>query len=399
MPVKLTIPGSKSIANRALALNFLTGNKTKIKNIPECDDTKYMIDGLKKLKFKSPKVKIYTGNAGTATRFLTAIATLTEKTVVIDGDRRMRERPIEELTKALNTLGAKIETTKGHLPITINPSKLIGGKIKLPGNISSQYLSAILMATAFAEKPSTISIEQKLYSKPYIDITIKVMESFGIKIANKNFSQFTVTPKNPRAVPKIYTIESDASSASYPGAHAALRPSTSVILTKLNNKSIQGDIKFLQYLKKMGCKITSHQKENTLIIGPKQLKALGTIDMNSTPDLVMTFAILAAFAKGKTTIKNIANLRIKESDRIEALENELKKIGTQVKTGPDWIEIQGPTPASAKKISIKTYNDHRIAMSFAILQGIFPNFTIQNPNCVSKSYTTFWGDLKKLNKS
>ncbi|OGJ42559.1 hypothetical protein A3B60_01565 [Candidatus Peregrinibacteria bacterium RIFCSPLOWO2_01_FULL_39_12] len=222
-------------------------------------------------------------------------------------------------------------------------------------------------------------------------------------------------------------MESDASSASYIGAYSALHPNKTILLKNICKNSMQGDIKFLSYLKKMGCKIIE-QKNGTLVKGTSKLKPLGTVDMNETPDLVMTFAVLALFTKGKTKIINIKNLRIKETDRIIALENEIKKLAkfyrlsVKVKTGQDWIEITGsgqhekiristkssahsPTtwplilPREDSSISIETYNDHRMAMSFGILTDLFRNLTIENPNCVSKSYTTFWKDLKKISKT
>lgn len=418
MEIKISVPGSKSIANRALLLNALTGNRTKLKNLPQCDDTKYMIQGLKKLASKNPKIR--TGNAGTTTRFLTAYATLLNKKVTIDGDKRMRERPIQALVDALNQLGTKVETKNGCPPVTIYPKKPVGGEVRLPGNISSQYLSGILMIAAFCHQKTTITIEQKLYSRPYVEMTIKLMKSFGIKITNKNFRQFVMHPQIPKP-PSIYDIEADASSASYIGAFAALNSKKSVILKNINKKSIQGDIKFLDYLKKMGCTV-KQMSADTKIQGPKKLKSLGTVNMNETPDLVMTFAVLAAFANGRTKITNIGNLRIKETDRLKALENELKKLGVKVQTGRDYIEIEGincqtitgdrhaASPKGERSVHsdtrtkkrrfaslrVSTYNDHRIAMAFGILTTKFPQIKIENPNCVSKSYTTFWHDLKKL---
>ncbi len=419
MPISLSIPGSKSITNRALLLAALSEGKTVIKNSGFCDDTNYMIKGLKKLgiklqqkgknitvtgnggKFKKQKktVKIYTGNAGTTTRFLTALATLTENKIVIDGDKRMRERPISELVNALNQLGAKIKSKNGYLPLQIDPKKIIGGKISLNGNISSQYLSAILMIAPLAKEKITVKIEQKLCSRPYVNITLEAMKRFGIKSLNKNFNQFEIKPQKYKAQ-KTFTVDSDASATSYPAAYIALHPEKKLNLKNLNLKSLQGDIKFIEYLKKMGCKVSEIEKSTT-IKGPEKLKSLETIDMNETPDLVMTFAILSLFADKKTRITNIGNLRIKETDRINALQKELKKLGAKVKTGKDWIEI---FPLKTQKnrnnnISIKTYNDHRIAMAFAILKDTFPNLTIENPKCVSKSYPTFWQDLKKLSKS
>lgn len=491
--VCVEVPGSKSLSNRALILSVLCNKQTTLKNVALCDDTNYMIKALKqlgikihqdgttlkiqgilqngKLNFSKKKktIRIFTGNAGTTTRFLTALAPLTGNEIIIDGDARMRERPIKELVKALNSLGAKIKSSKGCPPLKIQSSVLNGGEISLPGNISSQYLSAILMVAPFATEKTTINIEQKLCSKPYISMTLKMMEEFGLKVVNKKFRQFIIEPVtqtnqgtarkteklcnqisqrgNDQNIPigkktekiqkifeKTYTIESDASSASYFGAYAALHPEKKILLKNIHKNSLQGDIKFLEYLKKMGCK-TIEQKNGTIIQGPRKLKSLGAIDMNETPDLVMTFAVLALFTRGNTKITNIGNLRIKETDRLVALENEIKKLANALnlkkliaaKIGKDWIEIyrlksvpgdklknkdnnsqfdqiyrlESPDVGESQEKSaisqaiINTYNDHRIAMSFGILTDIFPFLKIENPSCVSKSYTTFWKDLKK----
>lgn len=394
--IKILVPGSKSIAARAIILSALHDKKIKLKNIPKCDDTKYLINALKELenqKFaKDKNIKIFTGNAGTTTRFLTAFCALKispkqKGTITIYGDKRMNERPIKELTSALNQLGAKIETAGGKEkdcpPIKINPSELIGGKVKIRGDISSQYISALMMIGKSTKKKTTIEIEKKLCSKPYMKITEKLIKDFE----NKNLKEFT--------------IESDASSASYIGEYALLNPEKKIILENITKKSIQGDIKFLEYLSKMGCKIIEH-KNCTEIEGTGTIKPLGNIDLNETPDLVMTFAVLAIFANGTTKITNIGNLRIKETDRLQALENEIKKFGIEVKTGKDFIEIHGNPKLISKKhkspILINTYNDHRIAMAFGILKSKIPKLKIENPKCVSKSYPTFWRDLIKLQK-
>lgn len=431
MPIKIAIPGSKSHSNRALILATLSSGTTTLKNVAICDDTNYMVANLKKLgvkihqngetikitgvyrngKLNFPKSKkiitLYTGNAGTTTRFLTAHATLTGNEIIIDGDARMRERPIAELTKTLNKIGAKIETKNDCPPVHIYPQIPEGGEINLPGNISSQYLSALLMIAPFAQKKITINISKELCSKPYIAMTLKVIKEFGLKVSHKNFQKFIITPNQKAKTQKNFTVESDASSASYFGAYAALY-SKKILLQNIQKNSLQGDIKFLQYLKKMGCKI-SENKLGTIVSGPEKLKSLGTIDMNETPDLVMTFAVLALFTPGTTRITNIANLRIKETDRIQALENELKKLGATVKTGKDWIEIEtvpGDQSEIKSKISqtspqihISTYNDHRIAMAFGILTDLIPNLKIENPSCVSKSYPNFWKDLKKISNA
>jgi 3-phosphoshikimate 1-carboxyvinyltransferase len=276
---------------------------------------------------------------------------------------------------------------------------LEGGNTNLTSNISSQYLSALLMVSPFAKTETTINIEGALVSKPYIEMTIKIMEKFGIEILNNNFAQFEIKKAKPSInKPKSLVIESDTSSASYIGAFAALNPKIKILLKNIHENSIQGDIKFLEYLQTMGCK-TSTTKNGIIIQGPAKLLPLGSLDMNTTPDLVMTFAVLSMFTEGKTTLANIGNLRVKESDRLSALKTEIRKFGIQVHTGPDFIEIHGNLKLLSSKpkspITIETYDDHRIAMAFGILKNHLP-IKIQNPSCVNKSYKTFWLDLNKL---
>ncbi len=419
---ELSIPGSKSLSNRALILASLAEGKTTLQNVADCDDTRFMLEGLRKFGIKvtkkqqlltidgtncdfgkpcSRRIEIYSGNAGTTTRFLTALSTLSGQNVIIDGDERMRERPIEALCQALNKLEASCKTTKGCPPIKIGSKKLIGGKITLPGNISSQYLSALLMVATKAKEKTTITIDKELCSKPYVLMTMDMIEKFGGKVKNNNFEQFTVPADQKLQAVTNLTIESDASSASYPGAYAALHPEISLKLKNINTGSIQGDIKFLEFLQTMGCQIESNNQD-TLIHGPKNLKSLGEIDMNTTPDLVMTFAVLAMFSEGTTKLTNIANLKIKETDRLIALENEISKFGIKVSSGTDYLKVNGDPQKlkdlkkSNSPIHIKTYNDHRLAMCFGILIDILPQIEIENPDCVSKSYSTFWSDLTLL---
>ncbi|MFA5820773.1 MAG: 3-phosphoshikimate 1-carboxyvinyltransferase [Candidatus Gracilibacteria bacterium] len=397
MPVIIKVPGSKSITNRALTLAALSKQTTTIKNAAICDDSHYMAQALNNLGIPTkqkadtitvsgrpfPKqrktIHLYTENAGTATRFLTALATLTNNKVIIDGNTRMRCRPIQALADALNQLGTKVQTTNGYPPVTVLPSLPKGNSVKIRGDISSQFISAIMMI-ALPFRGTKIHIEQEIYSKPYIALTKQVIKEF-------------------QKHPKTYTVESDASSAAYISAFAAIHPNTEIILENIFPNSKQGDIKFLRYFQKLGLKITTHSK-GTLISSPKQLKSLRTVDMNATPDLVMIFAVLAAITKGTTKITNIANLRIKETDRIQALKNELSKLKIKVKTTNSSITIIGnPNLQINKKVLINSYDDHRIAMAFGILQSRFPNLKIKNPNCVSKSYPTFWTDLKTLQNS
>ncbi|MFA4891271.1 MAG: 3-phosphoshikimate 1-carboxyvinyltransferase, partial [Candidatus Gracilibacteria bacterium] len=333
--------------------------------------------------------RVYLGNAGTAVRFLTALATYTNSKSVITCSKRMRQRPMAPLLKAV---------------------KSIGGKIKIPGNISSQFISALLMISPLAKTPTTIKITGEIFSKPYIKITLNLMRKFGIKATHdKELRNFKIAP-NQKFKPCDLFIEGDASSASYLGEYAALKSIAQhspqqVTIGNIPHNSIQGDIAFISYLRKMGCKI-SHKKNLIKIESPTKLKPLGEIDMNKTPDLVPTFAVLAALAPGTTKITNIANLRIKESDRISALAENLRKIGTKVKTGKDFIEIHGDSSlvaaccTSAPTSRVAVYNDHRIAMAFGVLKKtILPRLKIENPSVVKKSYPEFWSDLNKLNRS
>ncbi len=394
--LKIRIAGSKSITNRALLLNYLTVNKTKIHNLARSTDSDYLLACLKKIKTAT---EFYTHNAGTTTRFLTALATLLERSVTITGDARMNQRPIKELTDALNQLGAKTEPSKnGCPPIKIHAQKLQGGKATIRGDISSQYLTALLLVLPFAENDSEITIKDDLCSKPYVDITLKLLKEFDLKVKNENYQKFLIKGKQKGQPPKTYTIEPDMSSASYPAAYAALHPNKPVHLENIFKKSIQGDIAFLKLLRKMGCR-TTETATGTTIQGPKTLKPLGEISMNDCPDLVMTFAVLAAFANGKTKITNVENLRIKESDRLNALKTELNRLGIKTTTTKSSITIDGaPQRPLNPNIEVHTYEDHRIAMSFALLQDLAKNLTIENPTCTEKSYKTFWQDLKKLQK-
>jgi 3-phosphoshikimate 1-carboxyvinyltransferase len=404
--MQIKLKGSKSITNRALALSYLA--KTRLLNIGECEDTLYMKAGLSRLRKAKPG-RLFLGNAGTAVRFLTSLAATSNKQVTITGSKRMHERPIKQLTDALTKLGAKLEPSQtGCPPINIQPSTLKGGTVEIPGNISSQYITSLLLVSPLMEKGLTIRIKGELTSKPYVEMTIKLLEKFNVKTTTtKTFSTIKVKSGQKLKAPKSGSlfIEGDASSASYLGAYSALNPTKPVTIKNIPKKSIQGDLEFTNHLHKMGCKI-SH-KENTIQIqGPETLKGLGTVDMNTTPDLVMTFAILATVTPGTTRLTNIANLRIKECDRLKALKTELEKLETKVTTGKDYIKIKGEPLEDFiarnhhKKISINTYDDHRIAMAFGVLKKtILPNLKIKTPHIVRKSYPEFWSDLNKLNRN
>ena len=408
--LKIRVPGSKSITNRALVLASLAKGKSKIISPLESDDTKYLLNALSSCRIKcdkkgetleinglggsfaSPKNELFIGNAGTTMRFLTSLLCFGKGSYHITCENRMKERPIKDLVEALTSLGASIEYTekKGYPPLKINGSKLRGDKITIAGTKSSQYISSILMISPLLENGLTIDIEGDLVSKPYIDTTINTMADFGIEIENKDYQKFIIKP-GQKYKKRKYLIQGDASSASYFMGAAAICSGECEILN-VGHMCNQGDINFAFLLEKMGAHVKV-KKHSTIIKSGGNLKGI-TCDLNSTPDVVQTLAVVALYAEGETLIKNVYNLRIKETDRLLALETELIKIGADVKTGEDWIKITPKT--SYKPAEIETYNDHRMAMSFA-LAGLKTNgIRILNPEVVSKSYPDFFKDFEKL---
>ncbi|WP_343183867.1 3-phosphoshikimate 1-carboxyvinyltransferase [Buchnera aphidicola (Ceratovacuna keduensis)] len=406
---EIDLPGSKSISNRVLLLSSLSNGKTLIKNFLFSEDTEHMIIALKKIGFLiecdivkntilivgskkkfnfKKKISIFLGNAGTAMRPLISIFSLYNNNVKLYGNSRMNCRPIKHLVEALRYGGAKIkyENIYGFPPITLLGG-FSGGKIYLNGKISSQFLTSILIASPLAKNNTEIFIKKKLVSKPYVNITIKLMKIFGIKVFNKNYSYFKIHGNQNYISPKIFFVEGDASSASYFLAAAAIKGG-SVKVNGIGKKSIQGDVKFVKILKKMGSNITINK--NNIIVKRGFLKSI-ELDMNNMPDVAMTVAILALFSKGKTIIKNIYNWRVKETDRISAMSSELKKIGAIIKEGKDFIEINPPEEFIS--CNIKTYEDHRMAMCFSLIALSEKKITILNPNCVNKTFPEYFKNL------
>jgi 3-phosphoshikimate 1-carboxyvinyltransferase len=367
--MKLRVPSSKSITQRALTITALTKGKTEIINPLFSEDTEYLINAFNNL---GTTKKVSLGNNGTGVRFLTAFCTITNFTATITGNKRMQSRPIKDLVTALNQLGAKVSCENGCPPVTIEGKGTIkGGNIKLKGNLSSQYLSAILLIAPHAQNDVTIEIIGELTSKPYIDITIDVMKAFGVKVQNGNYKKFKVKAGQEYS-PRKFEVEGDASSATYFQAIAHLKK-IPLEITNLPNTTAQPDAKFKK------------------LLTDKPIKA----DLNNMPDTVPLAAAVAALTKGKSRLTNIANLRIKECDRIAVMQSELKKIGIQTNSGKDWLEIEG-NPDAIKPATIDPHNDHRIAMAFAVIKAIHPKIRIKNPSCVKKSYPNFWEDFKKI---
>ncbi|MFH2028364.1 MAG: 3-phosphoshikimate 1-carboxyvinyltransferase [Nanoarchaeota archaeon] len=402
------VPGSKSYTNRALPIAALADGKSVLRNVLFSDDTKYMVQALKEFgikvsqeannfivsgksgKLKKPNKDIFLGNAGTATRFLTTLSALVGDEVTITGDERMQERPIQDLLDALKKLGVNaISKNNNRCPPVLVKGPLIGGSTKLNGNISSQYLSSILMASPYAKKQVQVEIEGELTSKSYIDITLDIMHQFDVTVENDNYKKFSI--QNQEYRPKNYNIEGDASNASYFFGAAAITKGK-VRVENLNPDSAQGDINFPEVLKKMGCKV--RRGEGWIEVEGTDLKGID-IDMNQMPDTVQTLAVVAAFAEGKTKITNVENLRVKETDRILALTTELRKIGAKVDELKDGLTI---TPNKLHGAEIDTYNDHRMAMAFAISGLNISGIKIKNPECVNKSFPGYFKEFDRLYK-
>lgn len=408
----LAVPGSKSLSNRALLISALAEGKSQIHNCLRSDDTDVMIKALKLLgvritqkkdiievqglggRFRKPAQNIDIHNAGTAMRFLTAALAATGTNAVLSGDTRMCQRPIADLVNALNNQGAIIiyGQKNGYPPLKITgESQLSGGETAIKGNLSSQYLSALLMAAPFAKKPLKIKVKGPLVSASYIDLTLQIMRDFGIKCQNSNNREFFIDKE--KYLPRKYVVEADASSASYFFAIAALNEGK-ITVKNLRRDSLQGDIHFLDVLEKMGCRIEENAN-GICATGPKKLKPLGTINLNHMPDSAMTVAILAAATNGESELTHLGNLRIKETDRLAALSHELQKIGISAKETVKGLKIIGQ-PQKIKPAPINTYRDHRMAMCFAVLGTRFPGISILDPDCVNKTYPDFWRDLNKI---
>ncbi|NPV03009.1 MAG: 3-phosphoshikimate 1-carboxyvinyltransferase [Brevinematales bacterium] len=408
------LPGSKSITNRTLIISCLAGGTTLLRNFLLSDDTTYMLQALQemghKIDLNEAKKEcevtgngpfrsyeridnFFIGNAGTAMRFLTSYLSLGEGMFRIDGDSRMRQRPIQDLIDALNQLGCNVRTEheNGNPPVIIKAKGLPGGTCSIVGKNSSQYISSILMSAPYAKSPVVLTTDDAA-SKPYIDMTVGMMKQFGAKISRSEYRSFEVLPGSYKMVPK-YEIEPDASTASYFLAAAAIIGGD-VEIGGLSRDSIQGDTGFADVLEKMGCAV--EWKESSLTLrSDRRLQGID-IDMNSIPDMVLTLAVVALFADSPTRIRNVANLRIKESDRIKALSTELKKLGARVNEWDDGLEIF-PNILPGEKYhgaSIQTYNDHRVAMSFAVAGLRIEGVIIENPSCVSKTFPEFFDTLE-----
>lgn len=413
---QVTLPGSKSITNRILLLSAIADGKTTIKHALESDDTHHMIEALKILQvdliqkdngdilihgthgqFKNKSAEIFLGNAGTAFRPLTAALSFSQGNYKLTGVPRMHERPIKDLVDALLQLNANVSylNQEGYPPIIISPSKIItGGPIKIKGDISSQFLTALLMAVPLTKKEVSIEIVGDLISKPYIDITLNLMSRFGVDVKKIDWQHFIIPDSSVYLSPGEIFVEGDASSASYFLAAGALAGDIEV--KGIGTNSIQGDVKFTEALALMGAKIVIHETS----IKVSKVTALQAInlDCNHIPDAAMTLAVLALFAKGITKLHNIGSWRIKETDRIKAMATELRKLGADIIEGEDFIEITPPLQIK-ENVEIDTYEDHRMAMCFSLVSLKNIPITINDPACVNKTFPTFFDVLGSIVKT
>lgn len=405
----VNLPGSKSVSNRALLLAALAHGTTRLTNLLDSDDIRHMLTALQSLgvryelsadktqcvvqglgrAFASKEpLQLFLGNAGTAMRPLCAALCLGSGEFTLTGEPRMEERPIGHLVDALREAGAQIHYLKneGYPPLTIEAKGLWGGEVHINGSVSSQFLTAFLMAAPLAAGDTRIKIQGELVSKPYIDITLHIMQQFGVLIEHDNYQTFYIKGNQSYQSPGDFLVEGDASSASYFLAAGAIKGRVKV--TGIGRRSIQGDIRFADVLEKMGAKIT--WGDDYILAEQGELKGVD-LDLNHIPDAAMTIATTALFAQGKTIIRNIYNWRVKETDRLTAMATELRKLGVEVVEGEDFIEVT--PPAHLKHAAIDTYNDHRIAMCFSLVSLSDTPVTINDPGCTSKTFPDYFDKL------
>lgn len=411
-PVRATVrpPGSKSITNRALVCAALAEGTSTLAGALDSEDTQVMANALRQLgiaiehdaaarsltvhgqggTIAMPPANLYVANSGTTIRFLAAMVSLGSGSFRFDGTPRMRERPIGDLIESLRQLGvdARCEAVEGFPPVMVKATGLPGGEATIRGDVSSQFLSGLLMAAPYARQPVTLSVTGTLVSQPYVHMTLAVMEAFGVDVSHDGLRRFDV-PAGVRYRGCRYAIEPDASAASYFFAAAAITGGE-VTVEGLSRASLQGDVAFVDALAQMGCRV-GHGDDRITVTGGK-LRGI-TIDMNAVSDTVQTLAAVALFAAGPTTITGVGHIRHKETDRIGALATELRKLGATVDELPDGLRI---TPGPLHAASIDTYQDHRMAMSLALVGLSQPGVVIRDPDCTAKTYPGFFEDLGRL---
>src|SRR5579871_2992095 len=412
---KVRVPSSKSITNRALVLAALSDNSygCVLRGVLHSEDTEVMASALTRLGFEvyadwqadevsivRPQTvddviplshaELFVANSGTTMRFLTAMVSLGKGRYRLDGIPRMRERPIEDLLRALRQLGAQAQSENGNgcPPVLISANGLSGGHVRIKGDISSQFLSALLLTVPFAQNDTIIEVDGKLVSWPYVAMTVEMLQRWGLEVEAKDGVRFRIPGRQESGL-GVFDIEPDASAASYFWAAAAITGGQ-IRVADLTMHSLQGDVRFVEVLEEMGCTIFRGDSGITVRGGP--LHGID-VDMNDISDTVMTLAAVACFAEGPTTIRNVAHIRHKETDRLAALTTELRRVGAGVEEFADGLTI---TPRPLHGAEIETYNDHRMAMSMALIGLRVPGIVVKNPGCVAKTYPHFFTDLERL---
>jgi 3-phosphoshikimate 1-carboxyvinyltransferase len=405
-------PGSKSITNRALVCAALADGSSRLRGALESEDTQVMVDALKRLgmgvevdrarraiaiagcggRIPASGGELYVANSGTTVRFLAAMVALGHGAFRLDGTPRMRERPIQDLLDALAQLG--VEATSAHgtgcPPVVLSAKGLTGGRATVRGDVSSQFLSGLLLAAPYAGEAVELAVDGVLVSQPYIRMTLAVMESFGIVVEPGDLTRFAIPRGHNNG--RVYDIEPDASAASYFFGAAAITGGE-ITVEGLSRQSLQGDVAFVDCLEQMGCQVR-HEADRITVVG-KPLRGID-VDMNAISDTVQTLGAVALFAEGPTTVHGVAHIRHKETDRIAALAAELRKLGAVVQEFDDGLRI---TPGGLRPAAIDTYQDHRMAMSLALVGLRQSGVTINDPGCTAKTYPQFFEDLDRLSQA
>jgi 3-phosphoshikimate 1-carboxyvinyltransferase len=409
----IKLPGSKSISNRTLLLAALSQGTTQILELLASDDTSRMLEALQALgvkldhfaenawrvtgcagHFSNKQADLFLGNAGTAFRPLTAALAFSQGDYHLHGVPRMHERPIGDLVSALRQAGANIEylANDGFPPLQISPAQLdVSKAIQIRGDVSSQFLTALLMALPLTGQQATIEVVGELISKPYIEITLNLMAKFGVEVQREGWQRFIVPANSQYTSPRQLFVEGDASSASYFIAAGAI--AGDVIVEGIGKNSIQGDVLFAEAVKLMGGNIT-YSNNHIQSTKAATIKAID-LDCNHIPDAAMTLAIMALFANGTTTLRNIASWRVKETDRIAAMATELRKVGAIVEEGADYIQITPPSQLTPNAV-IDTYDDHRMAMCFSLVSLGGVPIVINDPKCVAKTFPNYFEEFAKI---
>jgi 3-phosphoshikimate 1-carboxyvinyltransferase len=401
------LPGSKSISNRVLLLAALADGETEVGGLLDADDTRVMREALIKLggRFKEnritgaagafpvKKADLFLGNAGTAFRPLTAALALSNGEYRLSGVPRMHERPIGDLVDALRGMGARIDYLgqEGFPPLAVHPAEIRAEAVRVRGDVSSQFLTALLMALPLTGKRAKIEVQGELISKPYVEITLNVMRRFAVEVGKTGWSRFEVPAAVYRSPGKIL-VEGDASSASYFLAAGAIGGGP-VRVEGVGRDSIQGDVRFTDVLERMGARVSLLENAVEVSNPQKKLKAID-LDLNHLPDAAMTVAVMALFAEGPSTLRNIGSWRVKETDRLAAMATELRKLGAGVEEGADYLRI---VPGKLKAgVAIDTYDDHRMAMSFSLVALGGVPVTINDPGCVAKTYPDYFQAFQSI---